>query len=131
MLDQVLFFFDITPDYDLDLMKPGQNLYGVTARILTELTKVLEIEKPDLVLVHGDTNTTLSASLASFYQKILLAMLRQGYVRAIFIRRGQKKLIVNLQAHLPLFILRQRKKLKITSLLKMWMRKIFMLRAIP
>jgi UDP-N-acetylglucosamine 2-epimerase (non-hydrolysing) len=78
MLDQVLDFFSITPDYDLDIMKAGQTLADVTARILTELTKVLEIEKPDLVLVHGDTNTTLSASLAAFYQRIPLGHVEAG-----------------------------------------------------
>lgn len=78
MLDQVLDFFSIKPDYDLDLMKAGQSLADVTACILTDLTKVLEKEKPDLVLVHGDTNTTLSASLAAFYQKIPVGHVEAG-----------------------------------------------------
>ena len=55
MLDQVLEFFDITPDFDLDLMKPGQNLYGLTADIITSMKPVLEDFKPDYVFVHGDT----------------------------------------------------------------------------
>lgn len=67
MLDQVLDFFEIKPDYDLDLMKPGQNLYGLTAAIITNLQPVLEDFKPDYVYVHGDTTTTMAASLASFY----------------------------------------------------------------
>ena len=60
MLDQVLDFFEIKPDYDLDLMKPGQNLYGLTADIITNLKPVLEGFKPDYVFVHGDTTTTMA-----------------------------------------------------------------------
>ena len=67
MLDQVLDFFDITPDFDLDLMKPGQNLYGLTADIITNMKPVLEDFKPDYVFVHGDTTTTMAGSIASFY----------------------------------------------------------------
>ncbi len=96
MLDQVLEFFSITPDYDLNLMKDGQTLADVTARILTELTKVLEKEKPDLVLVHGDTNTTLSASLAAFYQKIPVghveAGLRTGNIYSPWPEEANRKL---------------------------------------
>lgn len=67
MLDQVLDFFQIKPDYDLNLMKPNQNLYTLTADIITELKSVLEDFKPDYVYVHGDTTTTMAASIASFY----------------------------------------------------------------
>lgn len=67
MLDQVLSFFEITPDYDLDLMKPNQNLYSLTADIITNLKPILEEFKPDYVYVHGDTTTTMAASIASFY----------------------------------------------------------------
>ncbi|MFS4491343.1 non-hydrolyzing UDP-N-acetylglucosamine 2-epimerase [Maribacter sp. 2308TA10-17] len=67
MLDQVLDFFDIKPDYDLNLMKPGQNLYGLTADIITGLKPVLEEFQPDYAYVHGDTTTTMGASIASFY----------------------------------------------------------------
>ena len=67
MLDQVLQFFEITPDYDLDLMQPGQNLYGLTAIIITSLRTVLEDFQPDLVYVHGDTTTTMAGSIAAFY----------------------------------------------------------------
>ena len=67
MLDQVLSFFDITPDYDLDLMMPGQNLYGLTATIIDSLKPILEEFIPDYVFVHGDTTTTMAGSIASFY----------------------------------------------------------------
>lgn len=67
MLDQVLEFFQVTPDYDLNLMKPGQNLYGLTADIITGLQPVLEEFQPDYCYVHGDTTTTMGASIASFY----------------------------------------------------------------
>ncbi len=67
MLDQVLSFFEITPDYDLDLMKPNQNLYTLTASIIENLKPVLEEFKPDYVFVHGDTTTTMATSLAAFY----------------------------------------------------------------
>ncbi len=67
MLDQVLKFFDIKPDYDMNLMKKGQNLYNLTADIITGLKPILENFRPDYVYVHGDTTTTMSASIASFY----------------------------------------------------------------
>ena len=67
MLDQVLEFFEITPDYDLNLMKPGQSLYGLTATIITSLQPVLEEFQPDYVYVHGDTTTTMAGSIAAFY----------------------------------------------------------------
>ena len=67
MLDQVLDFFEIKPDYDLNLMKPNQNLYGLTANIIESLKPILDEFKPDYVFVHGDTTTTMAGSLASFY----------------------------------------------------------------
>ena len=67
MLDQVLDFFEIAPDYDLDLMKPNQNLYFLTADIISGLKPILEDFKPDYVYVHGDTTTTMAASIAAFY----------------------------------------------------------------
>ena len=70
MLDQVLHLFNIEPHYDLDVMKPGQGLTEVTAAVLVGLKPVLEEFKPDLLLVHGDTTTTLAASLAAYYQQI-------------------------------------------------------------
>ena len=67
MLDQVLAFFDITPHYDLNLMKPGQNLYSLTSTIIESLKPILEEFEPDFVFVHGDTTTTMAGSIASFY----------------------------------------------------------------
>ncbi len=67
MLDQVLDFFDIKPDYDLSLMKPNQNLYNLTGEVITGLKPILESFQPDFVYVHGDTTTTMAASLAAFY----------------------------------------------------------------
>lgn len=67
MLDQVLNFFEIIPDYDLNLMRPNQNLYHLTADLITGLKGILEESKPDLVFVHGDTTTSMAASIASFY----------------------------------------------------------------
>ncbi|MDE3270646.1 non-hydrolyzing UDP-N-acetylglucosamine 2-epimerase [Pseudoalteromonas sp. G4] len=78
MLDQVLALFAIKPDYDLDIMKPGQDLYDVTTNILLGLKPVLAEFKPDIVLVHGDTSTTLSASLAAFYQQIAVGHVEAG-----------------------------------------------------
>lgn len=78
MLDQVLRLFEITPDYDLDIMKPGQGLTEITSRILTGLKPVLETFRPDVVLVHGDTATTLSASLAAFYHQIPVGHVEAG-----------------------------------------------------
>jgi len=84
MLDQVLRLFDIVPAHDLNIMQPGQDLYGITAGILTGLQPVLAQERPDWVLVHGDTTTTLAASLAAFY-----AQARVGHVEA-GLRTGNK-----------------------------------------
>jgi UDP-N-acetylglucosamine 2-epimerase (non-hydrolysing) len=78
MLDQVLNLFEITPDFDLDIMKPGQDLYEVTCNILMGLRGVLEEAKPDVVLVHGDTSTTLATSLAAFYQQIAVGHVEAG-----------------------------------------------------
>ena len=75
MLDQVLKFFDINPDYDLNLMKPGQDLYSLTATIIESLKSVLEDFNPDL-FVHGDTTTTMAASIASFYSGSKVCVLR-------------------------------------------------------
>ena len=78
MLDQVLNLFDITPDYDLDLMTNNQGLADLTARVVTGLQDVLAEVKPDLVLVHGDTTTTMAATLAAFYQKIPVGHVEAG-----------------------------------------------------
>lgn len=76
MLDQVLDLFDIVPDYDLNIMKENQDLYDVTVRVLVGMRDVLKCEQPDIVLVHGDTTTSISAALAAFISRFLLAMLR-------------------------------------------------------
>ncbi|MFK0312796.1 non-hydrolyzing UDP-N-acetylglucosamine 2-epimerase [Pseudomonas sp. NPDC090233] len=78
MLDQVLELFEITPDYDLNIMKPGQDLTDVTTAILQSLKPVLAEFKPDVVLVHGDTATTLATSLAAYYQQIPIAHVEAG-----------------------------------------------------
>lgn len=78
MLDQVLHLFEITPDYDLNIMKQGQDLYDVTARVLTGMRDVLKEAQPDVVLVHGDTTTSTAAALAAFYQQIPVGHVEAG-----------------------------------------------------
>lgn len=78
MLDQVLELFEIKPDFDLDIMSPGQSLYDVTGRVLHGMKEVMEVFLPDITLVHGDTTTTFSASLAAYYQKIPVGHIEAG-----------------------------------------------------
>lgn len=78
MLDQVLEIFDIVPEYDLNIMKAGQDLYDITANVLVGIRDVLVDFKPDIVFVHGDTSTTFSASLAAFYSKIKVGHIEAG-----------------------------------------------------
>lgn len=78
MLDQVLQLFAIVPDYDLNIMKQGQDLYDITARILLQLRDVLKKEQPDMLIVHGDTTTSMAAALAAFYQQIPVAHVEAG-----------------------------------------------------
>lgn len=78
MLDQVLAIFDVKPDYDLNIMKQGQDLYDVTARVLTGMRDVLKECKPDVVLVHGDTTTSTASALAAFYQQIPVGHVEAG-----------------------------------------------------
>ena len=78
MLDQVLRLFDITPDYDLDIMRAGQDLTDVTTRVLNGMRDVLRDFRPDMVLVHGDTTTTFAASLAAYYEKIPVGHVEAG-----------------------------------------------------
>jgi UDP-N-acetylglucosamine 2-epimerase (non-hydrolysing) len=96
MLDQVLELFEIDPDYDLNIMKAGQTLNEVTARILLELKPVLQEFKPDVVLVHGDTATTFAASLAAYYEQIAIghveAGLRTGNIYSPWPEEGNRKL---------------------------------------
>lgn len=96
MLDQVLELFSITPDYDLNIMKPGQDLTDVTTAILQGLKAVLSEFKPDIVLVHGDTATTFAASLAAYYQQTPVAHveagLRTGNLYSPWPEEGNRKL---------------------------------------
>ncbi len=78
MLDQVLDLFEIVPDYDLNIMKQGQDLYDVTSRVLLGMKEVLSAERPDVVLVHGDTTTSMVAALAAFYQHIPVGHVEAG-----------------------------------------------------
>lgn len=78
MLDQVLHIFDITPDYDLNIMKQGQDLYDVTSRVLLGMRDVLREAQPDVVLVHGDTTTSTATALAAFYQQIPVGHVEAG-----------------------------------------------------
>jgi len=96
MLDQVLQLFDITPDADLDLMRPNQTLEGLTAAVLEGVSGVLDDMKPDMVLVHGDTTTTFAAALAAFYKRIPVghveAGLRTGNIYAPFPEEVNRRL---------------------------------------
>ncbi|MGF1843522.1 UDP-N-acetylglucosamine 2-epimerase (non-hydrolyzing) [Vibrio clamense] len=96
MLDQVLELFEITPDYDLNLMKSGQTLNDVTAKIVQALKSVLEDFRPDVVLVHGDTATTFAASLAAYYEQIPVghveAGLRTGNIYSPWPEEGNRRL---------------------------------------
>ncbi len=78
MLDQVLDLFEIIPDYDLDIMKPGQDLFDVTSNVLSGMKQVLSEEQPDVVLVHGDTTTTMATSMAAFYLNIPVGHVEAG-----------------------------------------------------
>nr|WP_315969220.1 UDP-N-acetylglucosamine 2-epimerase (non-hydrolyzing) [Victivallis vadensis] len=78
MLDQVLNLFELEPDYDLNIMQAKQDLYDVTSRVLCGLKEVLQKERPDVVLVHGDTTTSFSAALAAFYQRIPVGHVEAG-----------------------------------------------------
>lgn len=78
MLDQVLSLFDITPDYDLDIMKPGQDLFDVTSRVLMGMRDVIDQARPDVILVHGDTTTSTAAALAAYYKQIPVGHVEAG-----------------------------------------------------
>jgi len=96
MLDSVLRLFRIDPDYDLNLMRPGQSLAALTGRVVSGVSDVLESWRPDVVLVHGDTTTTLAGSLAAYYQRIAIAHveagLRTGNLGAPWPEEGNRKL---------------------------------------
>ena len=78
MLDQVLNLFEITPDYDLDIMKSGQDLFDITINVIKGMKTVLAKDKPDVVMVHGDTTTSMAASVAAFYLQIPVAHVEAG-----------------------------------------------------
>jgi UDP-N-acetylglucosamine 2-epimerase (non-hydrolysing) len=106
MLDQVLSLFEIVPDYDLNVMSPGQNLTQLTCRILEGLKPIIADFKPDIVLVHGDTTTTFAASLAAFYQQIAIghieAGLRTGNLMSPWPEEANRKLTAALTScHFP------------------------------
>jgi len=96
MLDQVLSLFDITPDWDLDIMEPGQDLNRITSRILEGMKEVFAAWRPDVVLVHGDTSTTFASSLAAYYQQIAIghveAGLRTGNLYSPWPEEGNRRL---------------------------------------
>ena len=96
MLDQVLDTFNITPDYDLNIMKQGQTLVDITTRALQSLSEVISQVKPNIVLVHGDTTTTLSGSFAAFYNQVSVghveAGLRTGDIYSPFPEEANRKL---------------------------------------
>jgi UDP-N-acetylglucosamine 2-epimerase (non-hydrolysing) len=104
MLDQVLGLFELQPHHDLDLMRPGQNLFDLTGRILMGMRPVLEEERPDVVLVHGDTTTTLATTLAAFYARVPVghveAGLRTGDLSAPFPEEANRVLADRLCAYL-------------------------------
>jgi UDP-N-acetylglucosamine 2-epimerase (non-hydrolysing) len=103
MLDQVLQLFRITPDFDLNIMRPGQDLFSLTAGVLTETGRVFEEARPDLVLVHGDTTTSFVASLAAFYRRIEIghveAGLRTGNLHSPWPEEANRRLTAVLAGH--------------------------------
>ena len=78
MLDQILNIFGITPDFDLNIMKPNQNLFDITANVLIEIKKIIDEINPDMVIVQGDTTTTFAGALAGFYQKLMIGHVEAG-----------------------------------------------------
>jgi len=103
MLDQVLSLFGITPDHDLNIMRPGQDLTDVTSAVLTGLRDVIRAERPDVVLVHGDTTTTLAASLAAYYERVdvghVEAGLRTGNIYSPWPEEVNRKLTGAIASH--------------------------------
>ncbi|MBG0638687.1 UDP-N-acetylglucosamine 2-epimerase (non-hydrolyzing) [Enterobacter asburiae] len=100
MLDQVLKLFQIEPDYDLNVMKPGQTLVSLTSSILLKLNEIFATDKPDIILVHGDTTTTLAASLAAYYNQVKVghveAGLRTGNLYSPWPEEGNRKLTASI-----------------------------------
>ena len=105
MLDQVLQLFEITPDYDLNIMKPGQDLYDVTSSVLVRMRDVLSECKPDIVLVHGDTSTSVVAALAAFYQQIPVGHVEAGLRTYNIYSPWPEEMNRQLTTRLPIIIL--------------------------
>lgn len=125
MLDQVMAFFDITPDIDLNIMKPNQNLTELTARLLLELDKVLVDEQPDVVLAQGDTTTVFAMALACFYKRIPFGHVEQACVHGICRTPSRKKPIGCWQAGLLAGTSRQHRVRVTTCCAKVFLRKIY------
>ena len=104
MLDQAMQLFDIRPEYDLDLMRPGQELFDITCAVLQGVRPVLEKERPNMVLVHGDTTTTLAASLAAYYLKIPVGHVEAGCEPMINMPPFPRRLTAILLGYSPTFI---------------------------
>ena len=114
MLDQVLQLFEINPNFDLDLMREDQSLFDITASILQNLEEVLKEERPDIVLVHGDTTTAFVASLAAYYFKIKIGHIEGGFALMINIILFLRKLTADLSMSCVIFGFRPRKTLNRT-----------------
>ena len=103
MLDQVLALFEISPDYDLDIMQAGQDLFDITSRIMLGMRDVFADYKPDVVLVHGDTTTCLAVAMAAFYARIPVghveAGLRTGDLSAPFPEEANRSLVGRITTH--------------------------------
>ena len=99
MLDSVLEIFSVKPDYDLNIMSHGQTIVDISSRVLTGVDKIIKQDKPDIVLVHGDTSTTLNAAMAAFYNKVLVghieAGLRSGDINSPYPEEFNRKLVGN------------------------------------
>ena len=100
MLDQVLKIFNVEPDYDLNIMKQGQDLYDVTARVLTGMRDVFKECKPDVILVHGDTTTSMAAALAAFYQQIPVGHVEAGLRTHNIYSPWPEELVISDRAHI-------------------------------
>ena len=108
MLDQVLQLFGIVPDYDLDIMKPEQDLYDITSRILIGMRDVFKLIVPDVLLVHGDTTTSMSAALAAFYKQIPVGHVEAGLRTHNIYRPWPEEINRQITSRIQLIILHRR-----------------------